>query len=448
MSSSFSPAPGAQDPQPSSRRTLVHALVALGFLVMFCSTSIKSLYQVYFSELAQHFGGSRSQFAWSGSLFMLVTGLASPVVGWLSDRRGPLWTVAAGCLAGAVALAGASVFHGHLPVFMLAYGLLGAFALAAMTYVPMGVLVDRLFDQRKTGLAYAVITNGTSISFIVLSPLWLWAAPQMAWESMFLLVGGVVLLPLALLAALGARRAASLQPAPATDPGAGAAHRSSAWSAVRRDPGFVALGLGFFGCGATMAFIDVHLVAFWQDLSAPRVLMGGSLSLLGVLELISGLLTGWLATRVSKRGLLGAFYLMRAGAVLLLLSGVLQWQTLGFAALFGATYLGSVVLTSMLCLERYGRAVKGQAFGWLFLAHQAGAFASVQLAAQCRDLTGGYGVFIAGLAAVTALGGVANWLLLAPRPAPDLAGGVDDGEAGDAGVGAAPAGVSPNAVTS
>jgi|GEM_PF-569054 len=409
-----SPAP---HPQAASRG-LVYGLATLGFVVMFCSTSIKSLYQVYFSDLAQHFGGSRTQFAWSGSLFMLITGVASPLVGAWSDRRGPLWTVAAGCLAGGAALVAASLCQGQFAVFMLAYGVLAAFALAAMTYVPMGVLVDRLFDQRKTGLAYAAITNGTAIAFIVLSPLWLWAAPRMPWASMFLLVGAGLLLPLGVLSACMARRAGWLQHAAPVAGGEGvapgAADGVSSWGRVRRDPGFYALGLGFVACGATMAFIDVHLVAYWQDLAAPRSLMGGSLSLLGTLELLSGLATGWLATRVSKRGLLGLFYVLRAAGVLLLLGGAMHLQTLGFAALFGATYLGSVVLTSMLCLERYGPAVKGRAFGWLFLAHQAGAFASVQLAAWSRDLTGGYGGFIAGLAALAAVAGVAIWALLRP----------------------------------
>ncbi|WP_431258604.1 MFS transporter [Roseateles chitinivorans] len=154
----------------AASRSLVYGLVAVGFLVMFFSTSIKSVYQVYFADLATHFGRGRSDFAWSGSVFMLVTGLVSPLVGALSDRHGPLRTEVVGCLAAGAALTGASLFDRSLPVFVLGYGLLAAFGLAAMTYVPMGVLVDRLFEQKKSGLAYAVVTNGTSISFIVLSP--------------------------------------------------------------------------------------------------------------------------------------------------------------------------------------------------------------------------------------------------------------------------------------
>lgn len=168
-----------------------------------------------------------------------------------------------------------------------------------------------------------------------------------------------------------------------------------------------------------MAFVDVHLVAFWMEESTPRSLMGWSLSLLGVLELLSGLLTGWLALRMSKRKLLGLFYLVRSFSILLLLAASIEMQTLGFAALFGATYLGTVVLTSMFCLERYGLTIKGQAFGWLFLAHQAGAFASVQLGAITHDVWGSYDPFILGLAGTTAVGGLTSWLFLHDQVAQD-----------------------------
>lgn len=390
-------------------RGLIYRLVALGFLVMLLSTCIKSVYQIYFSELATHFGRGRADFAWSGSLFMLVTGLVSPFVGSLSDRHGPLRTVFLGTMAGGVALIGASVFHDSLLIFVLAYGVCGAFGLAAMTYVPMGVLVDRLFEQKNAGFAYAVVTNGTAIGFIFLSPFWLWLQPQLDWTQTFLVTGLVLLLPASAVAwfAAGKADAAGLGRTAVT-----AAPKVSAWNQVRADRGFYALALGFFGCGASMAFIDVHLVAFWQDAAAPRALMGLSLSLLGLLELISGLATGWLAMHFKKHSLLGFFYLLRTCAMLLLLSSNSVVYTLVFATVFGASYLGTVVLSSMYCLERYGRSIKGQAFGLLFLVHQVGAFLSVQLGALSYDRYDSYAPAILALSFLTVAGGLACWLSL------------------------------------
>lgn len=391
---------------PTVRATLL--LVSVAFLVVFLSTAVKGVYQVYFVSLAEHFGQGRAQFAWSGSVFMLVTGLAAPGVGALSDRFGPLRTAAIGAVVAGLGFLAAASWSESLWVFSASFGLLGAFGLAAMSYVPMGVLVDRLFQTRHKGLAYAVVTNGTAIGFIVLSPLWVWLQPQLPWTSVFLWLGWAFGVPLAIAIALVAR----LEPPRAAAP-AEAASSVSTWRLVRTDPVFYVLAFGFLGCGATMAFIDVHLLAHWEGQGSTRLAMAYGLSVLGVLELLSGLAAGTLALRFDKHRLLAGFYALRSLAMLLLL--VPGLGVLPFAICFGASYLGTVILTSMFCFERYGAGIKGQVFGALFLIHQLGAFAAVQLGALSFERTGRYGETIAALAALTIAGALASWWGLAER---------------------------------
>ena len=389
-----------------ANKRLIYTLAALGFGMMFLSSAIKGVYQVYFADLATHFGRGRADFAWSGAIFVLATGFMSPVVGALSDRVGPLRTVATGAFIGGIALLAAASWHGTLFSFVLAYGIGGAFALAAMTYVPMGILVDRLFEQKNKGLAYAVVTNGTSVGFIVLSPLWIWLQPQLNWTSAFFAVGIVLAGPAAALVWFMARAADAAQLGQRSK---SSGDKPRVWRQVRGDSGLYVLAFGFFCCGATMAFIDVHLVPYWRDIGASRSEMGFSLSLLGVLELISGIATGWLAIRMDKHLLLGAFYAVRSIAMWTLFSTSSGVPTLVFAALFGATYLGTVVLTSMYCFERYGVAIKGQVFGLLFMVHQLGAFASVQLGAMAFDHYGSYQPAIMVLGALTMVATVVSW---------------------------------------
>lgn len=280
-----------------------------------------------------------------------------------------------------------------------------------MTYVPMGVLVDRLFEQRRTGLVYAVVTNGTSIGFIVLSPFWLWLQPLVDWQQTFLIVGLLFIGPIACGVWLISRLDATRQCLPVLVRNAsGERDRWAVWRPVMTDPGFYALAIGFFGCGATMAFIDVHLVAFWQDTHALIREMSVAMMLLGALELASGLATGWMATRYNKRALLAGFYVLRAMSMLLLFSSAGSVRTLFFSAFFGASYLGTVVLTSMFCLERYGVGIKGRAFGLLFLVHQVGAFCAVQLGAIGFDKFGSYRPLISALAVLTVVSAGAVWI--------------------------------------
>ena len=331
-------------------------LVLLGFLIMFLSSSIKGVYQAYFLELAVSFGVSRGMFAWSGAVFMLVIGVASPVVGALSDRVGPLRTVLVGSVVGGISMIIASILPHSFSVFVLAYGVLAAFALAAMTYVPMGVLVDRLFQEDQKGLAYAIVTNGSSIGFIVLSPLWMFLVPKFDWNMVFLVVGLIFLLPISLAMFVTSRTEVAAQPS-------ADAPRLGTWSSVLKDPYFYALGLSFMSCGATMAFVDVHLVPFWEDRHVSRSEMGLSLSTLGLLELSSGIVAGWLAGRYAKNRLLGVFYLVRTLAMVMLLLNSEILNTYVFATIFGLSYLGTVVLTSAYCFDLYGPRIKGQAFG-------------------------------------------------------------------------------------
>ncbi|WP_427309957.1 MFS transporter [Cupriavidus sp. H39] len=387
-----------------SSRSVTYTLVAIGFGVMFASTAIKGIYQVYFVQLAEHYGQGRAQFSWSGGLFMLATGVMSPVVGALSDRVGPLRTSAIGAFAAGIACVSVAVWHQSLLLFSLAFGIAGAFGLAAMTFVPMGILVDRLFEERKKGLAYAVVTNGTAIGFIVLSPLWIWLQPQASWMTVFNAVGIVLALPATAVLWLASQWEPQSRSAP--DPQA-CKKDAPAWSLVRHDPVFYVLAAGFLGCGATMAFVDVHLLAHWQDVHVPRLEMGFAMSVLGVLELLSGIASGMLAMRFHKHRLLALFYAMRSLSMLLLLvpgAGVML-----FAILFGASYLGTVILTSLFCFERYGRQVKGKAFGLLFLVHQIGAFLTVQLGAWSFESSGSYMHTIMGLVLMTLLSAMCSW---------------------------------------
>ncbi|MDK3022380.1 MFS transporter [Cupriavidus taiwanensis] len=389
---------------------IIYLLIAIGFVVMFVSTAIKGIYQVYFVQLAEHYGRGRAQFAWSGGLFMLATGFMSPLVGALSDRVGPLRTSAIGAFAAGVACVSVAVWHQSIVLFSLAFGVMGAFGLAAMTFVPMGILVDRLFEERKKGLAYAVVTNGTAIGFIVLSPMWIWLQPQASWMAIFGAVGVVLALPVCAAVWLASRWEPASGPAPSV-----ATHKgnASAWSVVRQDSVFYVLAVGFFGCGATMAFIDVHLLAHWQDQGVPRLEMAFAMSTLGLLELLSGIASGVLALRFDKHRLLAFFYAMRSLSMLLLLAPWLG--VLPFAVLFGASYLGTVILTSMFCFERYGRQIKGRVFGLLFLVHQLGAFLTVQLGAWSFESSRSYVHAILGLALLTLVSAVCSWFGLRGR---------------------------------
>jgi predicted MFS family arabinose efflux permease len=390
-------------------RTQLGLVIAVGVLVTFLASAIKGSYQVYFVDLVEQFGIGRGHFALTGAVFGLSIGLVSPLVGWVCDRFGAIQTILSGAVVTALVFLSLAYVN-WFPLFLLLYGLMAAYALAAMTFVPLGLLVDRVFTNENKGMAFAAITNGTAIGFMVLSPLWVWLNEFLSWTHVCLLIAGIFALGvvpavLALQSRLPAIRASHSEGEPPAD-------------RVQDEllkPAFLLLAISFAGCGASMAYIDVHLVPMMQQVldgsDAKTEIIASSLSVLGAAELIGAFIVGWLL-RYFKPGLfLAGLYGLRAASMFLIAqvdSAPVFWL---FAILFGLTYMGTVIITSMLCLKFYGEKIKGKMFGLLFTIHQISVFATIWSGGVAFDLMGNYHAVTIGVALFCCFSAVTGLLL-------------------------------------
>ena len=388
------------------------SILIVGFAVVFMSSSIKTTLQVFFVQMAEDFGQTRGSFAEAGAMFMLAFGVASPLIGALSDHIGPKRTIQWGLVLSGLALIGCGLSP-SFAMFVMLYGVVAAFGLAAMTYVPMGLLVDQSFGEKRKGLAYATLTNGAAIGFAVLSPLWVYTQGWISWQDIFVALGAIFLAPMLLLVQVYLPNDAVIPVTPASIPRA-------AWyeklKVVAHTRSFYALGVGFFGCGVTMAFIDVHMVAHMQDMKMSQAHTSIALGILGVTELAGGFLAGWLCGRYPKSYVIAGAYFIRALSLLALLifPGVVgAWL---FVAMFGLSYLGTVVGTSMYTLGLFGKQLKGFAFGIIWLVHQLGAVLSTKIGADVFDWFGSYHWTVLGTGLIAVFSFFVSLLLLPPNP--------------------------------
>jgi len=97
-----------------------------------------------------------------------------------------------------------------------------------------------------------------------------------------------------------------------------------------------------------------------------------------------------LAVRTPFRVLLSFLYFARGLSVFMLAAAGSDLAYVTFGAIFGLTYLGTVIVTSLYCLRFYGKEVKGTVFGALWFGHQLGAVGCVSLGAWVHDLHGNY----------------------------------------------------------
>ena len=187
-----------------------------------------------------------------------------------------------------------------------------------------------------------------------------------------------------------------------------------------RTPEFWLLAGSFFICGATSnGLIGTHLIAHAHDHGISKGVAAGMLALMGTMNFVGTIASGWLTDRYNPRKLLACYYGFR-GLSLFLLPFVTGPGGLAvFAVLFGLDYIATVPPTTALVADIFGRKHVGTVFGWVFCAHQIGAALAAWLGGVARDMAGSYGpAFLAagGLAVTAALLSLQIGRALVPAP--------------------------------
>jgi MFS family permease len=122
-----------------------------------------------------------------------------------------------------------------------------------------------------------------------------------------------------------------------------------------RSPVFWLLSGSFFICGASSnGIIGVHFVPHSIDHGIPEVTAASVLAIMGAMNFVGTLASGWLTDRYDPRKLLAIYYSLR-GLSLLLLPFVTEFAGLTvFAVFFGLDYIATVPPTVALVADRSG----------------------------------------------------------------------------------------------
>jgi len=382
-------------------KNLLFIIITFGILISLFSTSIKTTYQVFFLSMSKDFNLNREEFTWSGTLFMSVFGISSPVIGYIADRIGAKKTIILGIFfSGIVFLLMAVVKNFYL--FVIIYGFGAAFTYTAISYVSLGTLIDEIDTPKIKSLVYALVTNGAALGFVFLAPLWLHLEKSLNWREIYMLLGIFFTIPLTFLSIYVTRITNVAGASKQKHQGISEKTLPTRLKNVFGNRNFYYLAFGFFGCGVSMAYIDIHLISQLKDLKFTENFISISMIILGVTEFIGGLFAGYLCDRYSKKLILSAFYILRAIAVFILFSSSSHIGVILFTTIFGLSYMGTVIGTSMISLSIFDKEIKGFAFGFIWLFHQFGAVLATQLGATLFDISGNYQavLFLTGSIAV------------------------------------------------
>jgi predicted MFS family arabinose efflux permease len=158
---------------------------------------------------------------------------------------------------------------------------------------------------------------------------------------------------------------------------------------------FWLLAASFFICGYTSnGLIGTHLLPHAIEHGFTEVAAAGAIGLMGLMNIIGTLASGWLTDRHDNRKLLAMYYGFRALALLGLPFVTEMNGLVFFAVLYGLDWIATVPPTVNLTALRFGRGSLGTIFGWIFCAHMIGAALAAYAGGFFHDALGDYqGVF-------------------------------------------------------
>ena len=392
-------------------RRIYYGWIVVGVTVMalLVSSGIRSAPGVLIVPLELDMDWGRTLIATAVSVGLLLFGFAGPLAGWLVDRFGPRIVMVVGLGLTAVSMVLSSLMQAPWQM-MIFWGALSGLATGLVGSV-MGTAVANRWFYAQRGLVLGIFGAATSAGQLIFLPTIVNLDSLIGWRGVctILAVLAALLIPLILL--LMRDRPADVGQLPlglnTLPPPPPQVNGLAVMSRALSNPTFWLLSATFFICGATSnGMVGTHFVPHAIDHGIAAGTAAGALALMGVMNFIGTLGSGWLTDRYDPRRLLAIYYGFR-GISLIFLPFVTNPIGLAiFAILFGLDYIATVPPTAALVADTFGRQHAGLVFGWVFCAHQIGAAMAAWLGGVAHDLSGHYGLaFIAaGILAITATG--------------------------------------------
>ncbi|MGN9779271.1 MFS transporter [Micromonospora sp. H33] len=408
-------------------------VAAVAFVALVGAAGFRATPSVLLHPLHAEFRWPLATISAAVSVNLLLYGLTAPFAAALMDRFGIRRVVAAALLLVAAG-SGLTVFMTASWQLVLCWGVLVGLGTGSMALAFVATVTGRWFVHRR-GLVTGVLTAGGAAGQLVFLPLMAVLVREHGWRVAALVVAGAALAVVPLVAWLLREHPADLglpaygatEVVPPTPPAGGAAARAvSVLAQAARTRPFWLLAGGFAICGATTnGLVGTHFVPAAHDHGMPQTTAAGLLALVGLFDIAGTIASGWLTDRVDSRVLLGVYYALRGGSLLVLpglFAATAEPSMLVFIVFYGLDWVATVPPTVALCREYFGDS-GAVVFGWVFAAHQVGAAIAATGAGLVRDQLGSYALawYVAG---TLSIGAAVLSLLLRRRrsvPAPVVA---------------------------
>ena len=370
-------------------------VVAVTFISLLVAQSVRAAPGVIITSLESEFGWTRTQISFAVSLSILTFGLGGPLGGTLIDRYGPRRVMLVGDLLIVLGLAGLLLARDLLLVdFLWAIPIgIGTGAVGGV----LGAAVALRWFRANRGIVIGAFGAATSAGQLIFVPAMAQLTVSEGWRwaiGLILIACAAILVPMFFLMRDRPEQVGTKpvgEGAVVTAEVRAEDRRATPMRTALRTRDFWLLAGSFFVCGYTSnGLVGTHLIPHAVEHGFTEVTAASAVALLGSMNIVGTLASGWFTDRYDNRKLLAAYYGFRSLSLFALpLIYDVKWLLL-FAFVYGLDWIATVPPTANLVASIYGRASVGTIYGWIFFSHMVGAAIAAFAGGFFRDLLGDY----------------------------------------------------------
>ena len=364
-----------------SRAALITTIAAS--LVVIISLGIRQTFGLFFFDFEIDLGCTQTDFGFAMGIQLFMWGFFGPLFGIITDKFSGRVAVFIGFL---FYLAGIYFLnYGPNSGFWFTFdlGILVGIGLAATAIsIPVSI-VSKHFPLNTRTIAIGIVTAAGSFGYFI-SPIYTrFALLEFGWNTTLVIFGVMILFGLIFSLFLTT---------PMKEFKYEQENSQTAMEAIKEafsNKSYNYLTLGFFVCGWHIALVATHIPMHIRDKGLEDWTATAILALIGLFNVFGTLTSGYLSTRISKKKLLSAIYLLRGVSLIYFVympSSVIN--ALIFGATFGFLWLSTVPPTSGIVSHIFGTKYISLLYGFVFLSHQVGSFLGAYLGGLFHDLYG------------------------------------------------------------
>ena len=319
------------------------------------------------------------------ALQSLFWGIGTPVAGNIADKYGTGRVIAAAGILYSIGLVMMTVsttpFMAHLSI-----GVFTGFAMSGAMFPIILSAISRAVSSEKRNLYLGIASAGGSSGQVLMIPMGQYFIDSQGWVVTLYILAAVTALIVPLAFVMMTRKAEAQ-----TGPALQVLTTGAAIREAFGHRGYVLLTGGYFVCGLQTMFIGTHFPNMLTSLKVDATIAALSLSLIGAFNILGTFTWGAMGGKFRQKYLLCWLYSLRSLVMIVfILMPITSTSVLGFSALMGLLWLGTVPLTGSIVAQVFGLRHMGMLFGFAFVAHQLGSFIGIYAAGYFFDMFGNY----------------------------------------------------------